>query len=234
MAFKANKIVRASVADTVYSDLRKRIISGEWKEGERLPSENEIADAYGVSRVSVRTALQKLIALNMIDNRQGGGTYVSKFHFLDFMDNVSDILAQDISFEEISDFRMILEEISIRKTCEMNHPREDFEKLAALVDQMGVYAREKNMDGFILVDYKFHRELCYLSGNKMWAYAYMMMMSVRRTYWSEQISLPTLHGKGKQLDEYWFNAEKLHRQILEAVIAGKADDAVEIIHQFIY
>lgn len=234
MAFKANKIIRASVVDTVYSDLRKRIISGEWKEGEKLPSENEIADAYGVSRVSVRTALQKLIALNIIENRQGDGTYVSKFRFLDFMDNVSDILAQDVSFEEISAFRMIIEEISIRETCKMHHPREDFEKLSSFVDQMGIYVREQDMEGFIRVDYKFHRELCYLSGNKMWAYAYMMMMSVRQNYWSEQISLPNIESKGRTLDEYWLNAEKFHRQILEDVIAGNADSAVEMIHRFIY
>lgn len=232
--FEAKKIVRASVSDTVYNDLRQRIISGEWKEGDRIPSENEIAEAYGVSRISVRSALQKLIALKLLENRQGDGTYVAKFRLTDFMDNVADLLVQKVSFQEISDFRMKIEEISIRETCARNHHPDDFKKLNQLVDQMDLIAQTENLEEFIKVDYRFHRELCYLSGNVMWAYAYMMMFSINRNYWSQQISLDNLHSKGKQFEEYWNQAVVGHRAILENVRQGNAEAAIDVIHSFIY
>jgi len=234
MAFQANKISRTSIADSIFIDLRQHIVSGEWKEGEKIPTENEIAAAYGVSRVSVRAALNRLIALNLIENRQGDGTYVCKFRFTDFMDNISDLLAQEVSFEEISDFRMKIEEISIRETCAFNHPVEDFAKLEQYVDQMGEIEKEQDLEKFIKVDYKFHRELCYLSGNKVWAYAYMMMFSINRNYWNQQISISNMLSKGKHFDEYWNQAEKHHRDILEFVKNGDADAAVEVIRLFIY
>lgn len=232
--FKAKKIVRASVSDTVYNDLRQRIIRGEWKEGERIPSENEIAEAYGVSRISVRSALQKLLALKLLENRQGDGTYVAKFQLTDFMDNVAELLVQKVSFQEISDFRMKIEEISIRETCARSHAPEDFETLNLLVEQMEQIVKTEDLSEFIKVDYRFHRELCYLSGNIMWAYAYMMMFSINHNYWSQQISLDNLHSKGKQFEEYWNRAAVSHRSILEFVKQGDADAAVEVIRSFIY
>ena len=232
--FEAKKIVRASVSDAVYNDLRQRIVSGEWKEGDRIPSENEIAEAYGVSRISVRSALQKLIALKLLENRQGDGTYVAKFRLTDFMDNVADLLVQRVSFQEISDFRMKIEEISIRETCARRHESEDFEKLSQLVEQMDEIAQTEDLEAFIKVDYRFHRELCYLSGNVMWAYAYRMMFSINRNYWSQQISLDNLHSKGKQFEEYWEQAVAAHRSILENVKQSNADAAVAVVHSFIY
>lgn len=57
--------------------LRQAIQRGEWQAGERLPSEHELMRRYGVSRNTVRRALQTLVATNVVRRRQGAGTYVS-------------------------------------------------------------------------------------------------------------------------------------------------------------
>ena len=232
--FNANKIVRPSISETVYHDLRQRIVSGEWTPGERIPSENEIAEAYGVSRVSVRSALQKLIALNLLENRQGDGTYVAKFRLTDFLDNISDLLAQKVTFEDVSDFRMKIEDISIRETCARSHAPEDFAKLEGYVARMEQIAPTQDLTAFINVDYRFHREICYLSGNAMWAYAYMMMFSINCNYWSQQISVDNLHSKGQAFEDYWDRAVESPRSMLEYVKKGDAESAIAVIHSCIY
>lgn len=59
-------------------DLRQQILSGEIKPGEKLPSENELAQAYGVSRQTVRKALQILQDDGCIYAEHGRGTFCSE------------------------------------------------------------------------------------------------------------------------------------------------------------
>ncbi|MEG1459981.1 MAG: GntR family transcriptional regulator, partial [Oscillospiraceae bacterium] len=59
-------------------DLSKRIQSGDLVEGSRLPPEQEISEIYGVSRITVRTALKELAKENLIISKQGKGTFVGK------------------------------------------------------------------------------------------------------------------------------------------------------------
>ncbi|WP_186418790.1 tripartite tricarboxylate transporter substrate-binding protein [Bosea sp. CS1GBMeth4] len=61
----------------LYLLLRDRIISGEARPQTRLPSEPSLAEAHGVSRVTVRRALDKLAAEGLIERRPGSGTFVS-------------------------------------------------------------------------------------------------------------------------------------------------------------
>ncbi len=57
--------------------LEQKIVSGEWKSGEKVMSENEIAAKYEVSRVTARQAIEQLVAKNMLFRSPGKGTFVS-------------------------------------------------------------------------------------------------------------------------------------------------------------
>jgi GntR family transcriptional regulator len=63
-------------ARRIYLLLRDRINSGALAAGERLPAEPELASTYGVSRVTVRRALELLAADEMVERRPGVGTFV--------------------------------------------------------------------------------------------------------------------------------------------------------------
>ena len=51
--------------------------SGEWKPGEAIPSEVELAGRYGVSQGTVRKAIDELAGENLLVRRQGKGTFVA-------------------------------------------------------------------------------------------------------------------------------------------------------------
>ena len=67
---------RTRVSDRVADRILARIASGEWAVGRRLPGERQLAEEMGVSRVSVRAALQALKTQGLLDAVQGGGTRV--------------------------------------------------------------------------------------------------------------------------------------------------------------
>ncbi|MEO1549776.1 MAG: GntR family transcriptional regulator [Pseudomonadota bacterium] len=56
--------------------LRDRMAAGEWRAGQALPSEFALADEIGVSQGTVRKALNAMAAENLLDRRQGKGTFM--------------------------------------------------------------------------------------------------------------------------------------------------------------
>lgn len=58
--------------------LFEKLNSGEWKAGEQIPSEHELCEEYGVSRITVREVLKELVQSGYLKRKQGKGTFVSK------------------------------------------------------------------------------------------------------------------------------------------------------------
>jgi GntR family transcriptional regulator len=75
-----NGIVRDSklpIYHQLYELLRNDIVRGEWQPGDMLPSESELIEQYGVSRITVRQALEALVNDGLIYRQRGRGTFVA-------------------------------------------------------------------------------------------------------------------------------------------------------------
>lgn len=68
---------RLPMYEVIYQDLAEQIASGALRPDSRLPSEGELADRYGVSRMTLRQALGQLKAEKLLVRRQGTGTFVA-------------------------------------------------------------------------------------------------------------------------------------------------------------
>lgn len=66
-----------SLGQMVRAHVLERIDSGEWAEGARIPSEAQLVERLGVSRMTVHIALRDLAAEGVLTRRQGAGTYVA-------------------------------------------------------------------------------------------------------------------------------------------------------------
>lgn len=86
------EIGEAPRAQPLYAQVKalmmQRLIAGQWRPGEMLPSEFQLADLFGVSQGTVRKALDELAGENVVVRRQGRGTFVAEhddhralFHF---------------------------------------------------------------------------------------------------------------------------------------------------------
>jgi len=101
---------RTPISDQVYNYIKGEIVEGNWKPGEKIPSENTLCKTLNVSRVSVRAAIKKLSSIGLIESFQGKGTFVCKegnFHPINDLYSVMAISQNDrLSMFE---FRKIIE-----------------------------------------------------------------------------------------------------------------------------
>ncbi len=72
-------IRRLKAAEQVAQRLRDAILQGRFKPGERLPSERHLAEQFQVNRSTVREAITRLEATEIVETRHGGGTRVRDF-----------------------------------------------------------------------------------------------------------------------------------------------------------
>ena len=58
--------------------LREQILSGQWNADKRLPSERELSEQYGLSRMMVRQSVSELVKEGLLYREQGKGTFVAR------------------------------------------------------------------------------------------------------------------------------------------------------------
>src|SRR5512136_2535296 len=74
--FRIDPQSKLPLYDKIERNLRDLIINGKVKPGESLPSEWELVDLYGVSRLTVRRAVDELVRQNWLERKHGVGTFV--------------------------------------------------------------------------------------------------------------------------------------------------------------
>jgi GntR family transcriptional regulator len=89
------------------SKLREKIENRFWSPGSQIPSERELCDEYGVSRMTVREVLKELVQEGYLVRKQGKGTFVSLPKFVNELSSTYS-LSQEIEREGLSsDFQLI-------------------------------------------------------------------------------------------------------------------------------
>jgi GntR family transcriptional regulator, transcriptional repressor for pyruvate dehydrogenase complex len=111
-------VARASAA--IANQIREAIVGGRLEEGSRLPPERELAEQFGVSRVTVRDALRGLEAMGLIEVKVGarGGAFVTAPTGSHVAQTMSDMMMMAaVSPEDIVETRLILELGTVTLAC---------------------------------------------------------------------------------------------------------------------
>jgi GntR family transcriptional repressor for pyruvate dehydrogenase complex len=66
------------VSEKTYAEIIKLLFSGKYSPDDQLPTENELKDIFGVSRNTIRTVLNKLSVMGIIETKRGQGSYLKK------------------------------------------------------------------------------------------------------------------------------------------------------------
>jgi GntR family transcriptional regulator, transcriptional repressor for pyruvate dehydrogenase complex len=154
---------KPDAAENVVAHVRDLISSGDFKPGDRLPAERELALQIGVSRPSVRAGLQALAAMGVVESRRGSGTYISTGPPM-LSSGPLQLLAilHGIPRAEIFEARRILE----GRTARLAGERAEGESLAQISEEvMGMFASADDPQAFLLHDIGFHRSVARASGN---------------------------------------------------------------------
>ena len=106
----SSKLQIPRISDAIASTLEQRILEGSLRPGDRLPPERELATELGVSRPSLREAIQKLASKGMVRSRQGGGTYITGALEASFFDPWQAMMGKHPQLrEDLLEFRRMLE-----------------------------------------------------------------------------------------------------------------------------
>lgn len=173
-----SKIKRISASDQVFETLQSQISSGAWKVGDRLPSEGELAERYGVNRLTVRVALQKLNALGIVETRSGSGTHVIEFDFENYLRMASKFYAQSDMMKNVTEFRNHMEIECARLACE-RATEEDLAELERLaLEHRRVWMETDGVEHDVWcrsvadADLAFHEQVVRMSHNPLYSYSF--------------------------------------------------------------
>lgn len=189
------------------------IIRRELKPGDRLPSEMVLCDQMGVSRNTLRAALNKLDALGFTVSRQGGGTYVKEVDsdvYLNFF--VPALLTHNVNLLEVMQFRKGIE-VEAARLAAANATDEDIAELSELLEHC-----KKNLDEmerFAQSNTDFHTAVAKASHNMMFK---KMMEIIRMMILTEMQNF--LVAQGEDVDSTFY-----HEMVLRCIIEGKPEEA---------
>jgi DNA-binding FadR family transcriptional regulator len=151
----------------VAAHLTRRIVSGEIEDG-RAPSELDISQEFGVSRVVARETLKILASLDIVDVAQGRRLVVRPRAEWDYL---SPLLIEWLPTEivgellqELHQMRALLEpELAAMAAASVTD--ETLDRLRAEIDRMS--ALEADPDAYLEVDHEFHMEICRAADNRI-------------------------------------------------------------------
>lgn len=171
MGFKPAPVRRAR--EQVEVQLREAILSGAFESGDRLPSELELAESFGVSRTTVREALGTLASEDLITKVPGarGGSFIRAVNHeslgLSVGESIENTLKSgNISFGEINRVRRMLEVPSARLAA-LSRTEEDIENLRRIIDRHKNSTPENTE--LISLDSNFHTAIAEASKNRVLA-----------------------------------------------------------------
>lgn len=153
------------LSDSIAAELEQRILEGSWKVGARLPAERELSVQLGVSRASLREAIQKLVSKGLLTSRQGGGTYVTDRLESGLLGPWEDMLQTHESVrEDLLEFRELLE--SKAAACAAQRATaQDKLLLRQCFDALDHAYLEGDLDQVVASDLAFHQAVAEASHN---------------------------------------------------------------------
>ncbi len=164
-------LVRTDIRKSVADHLQQLILSNELKPSDRLPTEHELVDRFGVSRASVREALRFLEARGLIRVEHGKGAVVCDFGAASEDSRVflSNWLRQrGITVDEVLEFRKLTEPHAAALAAE-HATREQLQAMADAQARMHASADMGDLHGVIVADIDFHRAIVAATQNRLLA-----------------------------------------------------------------
>ena len=159
------QIKKANIGEQVYTQIKNQILNREWKPGEKIPSENQLIELLGVSRGTIRQAVQRLAGEGLISTRQGEGSFVQPGG-LDtyFQTSVPLFTIGTEEMAQIFEFRRMLEvgisELAARKITDADLERLE-ENYQLMQQQVG------SAQLFVHTDLEFHKLICGCTRNTL-------------------------------------------------------------------
>jgi GntR family transcriptional regulator, transcriptional repressor for pyruvate dehydrogenase complex len=158
---------RDVLSERIAQSLLTLIKEKQLRPGDRLPPERELAAMMKVSRPSLREALRALQIMNIIDNRQGSGTYVTSLEPERLIEHLDIIFTlNDSTYLELFQARRILE-VGASELAARSITDEEIGELETCLDMATEALNDP--ETFLEIDLDLHRKILGATRNKILA-----------------------------------------------------------------
>jgi|DewCreStandDraft_2_1066082.scaffolds.fasta_scaffold03779_2 GntR family transcriptional repressor for pyruvate dehydrogenase complex len=157
------------LSDLVAQQLKQLLLARRFKPGDRLPSERELAEHFGVSRTVVREAIRSLAAAGLLKVQSGSGTRVrvpSSEAVAESMTLLLRLRSGQFDYHKVIEVRRMLE-VEIAGLAALRRTEEDLERLEAILER--ARSRLDDPDTFVETDLKFHAALAQATQNELFS-----------------------------------------------------------------
>ena len=156
---------RISAGSLVVDYIREKLLNGDWEEGKKIATETELMKIVGVGRQAVREAIGTLVSLDVLDKRQGSGTFVKGITINSALNQlVSGVFLNEYETLAILGFRKIIEPACVRLFIE-NYNSDDIELISKHLATMKKYEFDTTNENFCIADGDFHNTIINGAGN---------------------------------------------------------------------
>jgi GntR family transcriptional repressor for pyruvate dehydrogenase complex len=206
-------IRRTRVYEQVASRIQQMIVDGQLRPGDRLPTERELAERFGVSRSSVRDAIRVLELMGLVEPRQGEGTVVRDLSPDAVVNPLASLLVRSRALlSDLLDVRKMIEP-HLAARAAVHATEEEVARLQAIYDRQ----REKAQRGELAVeeDSEFHYTIATAARNRVILRILDVLMDLLKTSRERSLQVP---GRLQRSLEG-------HRRILAAIRRRDAEAA---------
>ena len=205
-------ISRRNISRQVYDQMLDNILNGVWPPGTKLPSENELTQMFGVSRVPIREALKKLSTMGITQTRQGEGSFVQMMTPGMFMNSLLPMLVWNRkSMMDILEYRRIVEPENAALAA-INADEDDLACILATIRD--IERIDAPVLEFAIADMKFHLDIARATKNSLLFNVSNVIRDVLVSYYRK---INELMGTDRAI--------RYHRLIFEAIRTRDAEAA---------
>ncbi len=225
------KIRKQKSSDLVMEYIIRQIETGEWKPGEKLMPERELAEQLGISRVPLREAIRALGAMGILRVVQGGGTYVESYRPERLARTIQaySVLNKTL-MEEVFEARIVLES-QVAGLAAENRTEADLKVIAEAVEAHAELIEawtEGNVstDQVMEADNRLHKAVALAAHNSFLA---QMVETIRET-----AARHNAYDQRYLLDKGHFtDSVGYHRRLYQALKERHSREAVEIMKEHV-
>lgn len=150
---------RSSLTDQTANLLYTQIVSEQkYRAGDRLPSENILAEELGISRTTLREAIRLLTAQGLLNVRRGSGTYVSENLSALTDPDIRKLESLRIQAKDLYELRLIFEPATARLAC-MRATDEERSAIISLGQRVVDALNSDDLSGWQSIDLQFHHAI---------------------------------------------------------------------------
>ena len=218
MNFKV--INKKSTLEIIIQQIKNQIKKGILKPGEKLPSERKLADQLGVSRASVREAIQALAFSGYLEVIQGKGTYILEMatqydEIVNFFSEFS-----NYSLDYLMEARIMLEG-EFARLAALNANQEEIDLVERIFNEI---ASSKDLNSFVVKDLEFHLTIAKATHNPIMN---GLMKIIGEMLYKETRKIIEISGDTRK------NTIETTRNLVQAIKQRNAEKAKELMSEHI-